>query len=84
MPSFFLFFKCLLSKQFSPVMEFMVISDGETFPLTKQNHNRTVATSRSLCPVGKCSRVYITILVTEKCGPLSSSCTRFGTVEEIK
>ena len=26
-------------------MEFMAISDGEAFPLTKQNHNRIVSTS---------------------------------------
>ena len=33
--------------------------------------------------MGKFSRVYTTISVTEKCGPLSRYCMRFGTEEKI-
>lgn len=55
----------------------------ETFPHTEQNPSRVVAIS-ILCPVGKFSKVYITISVTERCGPLSSYCKKFGTAEETK
>lgn len=61
----------------------MVITDVEISVVTKQNHSRVVAIS-SLGPVGKFSRPYITLLVTEKCGSLSSYCMRLGTIEELK
>lgn len=75
--------KSLLSKQFSQVMELMVITGVEIFLITKGNHSRVVAIS-SLCPVGNFSRAYITLLVTEKRGPLSSYCMRSDTTEELK
>lgn len=55
----------------------------ETFPRTEQNPSRVVAIS-SLCPEGKFSKVYITISVTERRGPLSSYCKKFGRAEETK
>lgn len=72
-----------LPKQFSQVMEFMLSIGVETFLLTEQNHSRVVAIT-SLCPVGKLSKLYTTISVTEKRSPLSSYCKRFGTTEETK